>query len=74
MAVRSPCSQCKWAEKNRSVRKISHYLTIPHAAEGVGVATSKDRSRAWVYLTGINEMVRRRVGFGSAVYIRRIIT
>jgi hypothetical protein len=24
--------------------------------------------------TGVNEMVRRRVGFGSAVYIRRIIT
>jgi hypothetical protein len=23
---------------------------------------------------GINEMVRRRLGFGSAVYIRRIIT
>jgi hypothetical protein len=23
--------------------------------------------------TGVNEMVRRRVGFGSAVYIRRII-
>jgi len=23
---------------------------------------------------GVNEMVRRRVGFGSAVYIRRIIT
>jgi len=24
--------------------------------------------------TGVNEMVRRRVGFGSAVYIRRTIT
>jgi hypothetical protein len=23
--------------------------------------------------TGVNEMVRRRVGFGSAAYIRRII-
>jgi hypothetical protein len=27
MAVRSRCSQCKWAEKNRSVRKISVFLT-----------------------------------------------
>jgi hypothetical protein len=27
MAVRSRCSQCKWAEKNRSVRKISVLLT-----------------------------------------------
>jgi hypothetical protein len=36
-----------------------HWITFPAVTHGLA--------------RGINEMVRRRVGFGSAVYIRRII-